>query len=354
MRRLQPVAEQFGCGKLDPGLCFDCGCTTDANRLAPQNILCGSRFMPGISRDSPSYRPARPLSVEEVLTWADNHFSARGQWPTARSGPVLDQPSETWAAIDNALRLGYRGLPIGQSLARLLSTHRAIREARDLSPLCIEIIAEWARAHYARTGCWPDSSSSEPIPEAKADTWLSVANALRDGRRNLPAGLSLDDVTINLRFAPLSISQIRAWADEYSRRHGRWPDRFSGAIEGQSGEDWLTVDRALKRGLRGLPKGSSLRKLLSEKTRLKAYRGKLVQLSLEDVLSWCDSYMASHGTWPTSRSGPVEQAKGHTWKGLDLALRLGRYGLRAGLSLDQLIVIHGRKRGCTIPDSSQT
>jgi hypothetical protein len=62
----------------------------------------------------------RPLTVEQVLAWADAHRARTGRWPSAASGPVLDAPGEHWRAIASALRYGYRGLPYRQSLARLL------------------------------------------------------------------------------------------------------------------------------------------------------------------------------------------------------------------------------------------
>jgi hypothetical protein len=38
---------------------------------------------------------------------------------------VLDAPGETWKGINQALWAGNRGLPGGDSLARLLRRHRA-------------------------------------------------------------------------------------------------------------------------------------------------------------------------------------------------------------------------------------
>jgi hypothetical protein len=41
------------------------------------------------------------------------------------AGQVAGAPGETWRALDVALRQGLRGLPGGDSLARLLRRHRA-------------------------------------------------------------------------------------------------------------------------------------------------------------------------------------------------------------------------------------
>ena len=64
-----------------------------------------------------------PLTVEQVLAWADAHYARTGRWPTAASGPVEGAPGEAWGRINAALYDGYRGHPGGDSLARLLNRH---------------------------------------------------------------------------------------------------------------------------------------------------------------------------------------------------------------------------------------
>jgi hypothetical protein len=79
---------------------------------------------------SPESRRRRPaLTVEQVLAWADAHHARTGDWPTRRTGPVADAPGEKWVNVDQALQGGVRGLPGGDTLARLLDRHR-----RDGSP----------------------------------------------------------------------------------------------------------------------------------------------------------------------------------------------------------------------------
>src|SRR5262249_35706917 len=67
------------------------------------------------------------LDVEQILTWADAHREATGEYPHGRSGPVRDAPGETWNAIHSALAKGLRGLPGGSSLAQLLAECREHR-----------------------------------------------------------------------------------------------------------------------------------------------------------------------------------------------------------------------------------
>jgi hypothetical protein len=71
-----------------------------------------------------------PLTVAEILRWADAHRRRTGAWPGVTSGPVAGAPGETWPALDKALRRGGRGLPGGGSLARLLRRERGLPERR--------------------------------------------------------------------------------------------------------------------------------------------------------------------------------------------------------------------------------
>jgi hypothetical protein len=67
-------------------------------------------------------RKGRPLTVAQILAWADDHEERTGSWPRITSGAVLAPTDESWRAIDIALRQGLRGLPGGGSLPRLLAS----------------------------------------------------------------------------------------------------------------------------------------------------------------------------------------------------------------------------------------
>ena len=49
-----------------------------------------------------------PLTVAQILAWADSHRARTGRWPGAESGHVLDNRNEKWVNINQALRLGLR------------------------------------------------------------------------------------------------------------------------------------------------------------------------------------------------------------------------------------------------------
>jgi hypothetical protein len=62
----------------------------------------------------------------------------------------------------------------------------------------------------------------------------------------------------------LSIHDILAWSAAYHRDTGKWPTNPSGGIAAARFETWAGVDAALRQGLRGLPGGSYLARLLAE------------------------------------------------------------------------------------------
>jgi hypothetical protein len=220
---------------------------------------------------NPNHPP--PLTVPRVLAWADAYHEATGGWPSADSGPVAQAPGETWAAADSALRCGVRGLPGGSSLAKVLAEYRGVRNPRDLPRLLLEDVLAWADEHRRRTGRWPTARSG-PIPGAPlGETWGTVDTALRDGLRGLPGRLSVARLLAwhrgarNPKGLPrLRVAQVLAWADAHRARTGRWPRQQSGPVAGApAGTTWAAIDAALREGLRGLPGGSSLGRLLEQR-----------------------------------------------------------------------------------------
>jgi hypothetical protein len=72
-----------------------------------------------------------PLTMEQILFWAEETARRTGSWPHVRSGPVLGAPGETWKGVNAALRDGRRGLPGGASLALLVRHYRSIKLYHD-------------------------------------------------------------------------------------------------------------------------------------------------------------------------------------------------------------------------------
>jgi hypothetical protein len=230
--------------------------------LTVARLLAQHRAVP-----HPGERP--PLTVAQILAWADAHRARTGRWPRRDSGPVAGAPGEDWANIRQALEKGLRRLPGGQTLAQLLAQHRGVPKP-GRPPLTEEQVVAWARAHHAATGCWPNAASG-PVADAPGENWRALNTALQGGGRGLPGGSSLARLLARYRghrpgaqAAPLTVGQILAWADRHFRRTGRWPTYRSGPVAGAPGEKWRAINQVLERGHRGLPRCGSLARLLRE------------------------------------------------------------------------------------------
>jgi len=211
------------------------------------------------------------LTVKQILQWADAHHQKTGRWPKSSSGKVLGASGETWANVHGSLSRGHRGLPGGSTLAQLLAAKRGIRNHLDLPALNIQQILKWADSHHRKTGKWPKRNTGDVLG-TPSEKWMSIENALRRGQRGLPAGSSLAQLLAEKRGArnnysvpDLTIRQILKWAHTHHRKTGQWPNRNSGDVLGAPGEKWANIDAVISQGLRGLPGGSSLAKLLAEK-----------------------------------------------------------------------------------------
>lgn len=304
----------------------------------------------------------RELSVPQLLRWADAHFDREGAWPNVDSGRVYEATDEKWPNIDGNLRRGDRGLPGGWSLAQMLDEFRGLRNRAALPPHSVELILGWADVHHERTGQWPVFGSG-PIPNASGESWAAVNACLVLGGRGMPCGSSLAQLLKRERsvpsnagrkkalgsgpnagawsrvaakrrmearaaasreqielcregrniqaLPPFTLDQILGWADSYHLRHGAWPKRYAGLIEGTAGETWVAVNIALSRGLRGLRAGSSLAQLLAE--RRGVHPGRFRRFTEQEVLALADAHHERSGTWPTVLSGPIPELTDVTW-----------------------------------------
>lgn len=290
--------------------------------------------MQDFARRLAAARPRPALTEELILSWVDAHQAATGAWPTAAAGTVQAAPDESWGALDQALRSGMRGLTQGNSLARLLDERRGIPNRltpKDLEP---GRILELAAEHRTRTGDWPTRSSG--VVSGTELTWSAIDQALIHGRHGLPGGSSLakllQDMTgrRNVRdLPPLTDAQVAEWADAFHTKHGRWPTRKDGQIEGtDEGETWARVAAAVEQGLRSLEPRTSLASFCAEICGAPTPGTVRRPLGVIGILIAAASYHQTHGVWPTPDSAdPDLEGRGESWKRIDRALREGARGL---------------------------
>lgn len=241
-----------------------------------------------------------------------------------------------------------RDAPIRRRRAKRLRARRRL-------DLRVRQILAWADAFHRRTGSWPTLDSGV-IRESDGDTWHTVQSALEKGSRGLTGGSSLARLLAkygrkrNPKDLPrLTKKLILRWADRHYRRTGDWPTMHSGTIAEAPEEKWYNVDMALKQGLRGLPGGSTLLRLLAKGRGVRNPQ-RLPRLSIAQILAWADAFHRRTGRWPHRKSGPIDKSKGETWSAIETALRKGCRGFPGGSSLARFLAKHrGARNNLDLP-----
>jgi len=289
------------------------------------------------------------LTEAHLLRWADRYHEKYGRYPHCNDGPIEWAVTETWAGVDKALDTGFRGLPGGSSLAKLLEKYRNKRNLSTLPHLSLEQILEWMDEHHDRTGEWPTVESGE-VRTCPSEQWSAINSALGNGMRGLPGRSSLVHVAIQYRgrkdlqdFAPLTKNQIADWIEKHAARHGHYPTSNMGAVDDVPGERWSAINNSLRLGQRTLTGGQSLDKLKQEliaegklSPLRRRSRAEIARLQIDQIAAWIQEYTASHGEYPHKRSGAIENTLGETWEKIDSCLISGNRGLPGRSSLAQL------------------
>lgn len=308
----------------------------------------------GASRKASARDAASPISrltVKQVLYWADLHEQRTGSWPTRQSRGVYDAPDESWDQLDAALQSGRRGLRGRSSLAWILYKHREVLWYHRYVPITLSRILRWADEHHRRTGSWPRVSSGR-ARGSPGLTWRVIDHALGAGQRGLRGDTTLARMlearrgVRNMQNLPkLTQKQILTWADRHRENTDQWPTHHSGSVIGEPDEWWRNVDNALRYGLRGMPGGSSVVRLLAGKRGHRNMHG-LPALSEARILKWADAHFRRTGRWPTTLSGIVAGSRNpvDTWNQIDGALTKGWRDLPGGSSLALLLAANRDKR----------
>ena len=241
----------------------------------------------------------------------------------------------TWVAINLCLKRGNRGLPGGSSLAQLRQEY--ITGIETL--LTEEIIVKAMKDYHEEHGKYPSQLSGDASKYAGFKiTWKAINSCLRQGNRSLPGGSSLAQLRkeyITGKETPLIEDLIVKAMKDYHEEHGKYP------VANRSGDaskyigfkiTWTAINTCLKKGLRGLPKGSSLAQLRKE------YITGEKPLTEDFIVKAIKSYYEEHGKYPSCESGDASKYIGFkiTWSAIDTCLREGLRGLPGGSTLAQL------------------
>ncbi len=134
----------------------------------------------------------------------------------------------------------------------------------------------------------------------------------------------------------LPVELILAWADQHYARTGDWPRADSGAIPESPGDTWSKIELALRQEGRGLSGKNSLARLLADHWG-KRHPADLPHFTIEQICAWADAHHAATGQWPTKNTGPVVDAPGMTWRGIQSVLYQGNRGLPDGATLSRVL-----------------
>jgi hypothetical protein len=299
-----------------------------------------------------------PLTIDLILKWIELYYKEYGEYPNKNSGIIkfADEKYKgiTWAHVNTALERGVRGLPGGSSLPKLLEEKFNVKNIQNLPSLSMELIEEWIKLFHAKHNRYPnrnDGIIEFATGKHKGTTWAHVNTALERGVRGLPGGSSLPKLleekfnVKNIKNLPnLSYKEIEGWIKFHYDKYGKYPNKNSGIIEFATGKHkgttWAHVNTALSEGIRGLPKGSSLPKLLEEKFGVQNHMN-LPNLSYEEIEEWIKFHYDKYGKYPNKNSGIIEFAKGVyegiTWSQVNTALLEGLRGLKKDSSLKRFI-----------------
>jgi hypothetical protein len=286
------------------------------------------------------------LTEEFILDRIRDHKKLTGKFPTTSSLSVAGgYEGDTWNGYSLALSQGFRGLPGGSSLAKLLAKHFDHATNMTKVDLTEEFILERATEHFRIFSRWPRGSDGDVIGGHPGDTWSGYHSALSKGHRGLRGGTSLGEFLLSKtgyrnhkNKQKLTESFIAEAATKYKDKNGRWPTSKSGDVEfGHPGDTWIGYDGALEKGLRGLPGGSSLARLLDEQTDYVNHKTK-PDLTEEFILNRAAEYLSETGKLPTKHSGSVRNGHpGDTWCGYAASLERGTRGLPGKSTLPKLL-----------------
>jgi hypothetical protein len=205
-----------------------------------------------------------PITPEMVREAIRAFFRQHNRFPKRHDGECPLGPN--WLTLNSyLLKGGYRSLPGGSSLAQEVAV---VRRELGLEPpaLTRDRIQEAIEEYRKTTSAYPTNKTKGPAPGlglawGSLDNWLKrgglgdkttlaeLVREVRTRRGDLPPGHK----------TPLSLGEVHEAIREYARTYGARPTRTTGLPCGV-GITWATLENALKKGMRGLPGGSSLAK----------------------------------------------------------------------------------------------
>lgn len=164
---------------------------------------------------------------------------------------------------------------------------------------------------YKRAGCRCDACTAAfmaYVPHGTLSGYTHHGCRCASCREARNAFNRTTDKSTSLDAPPLTVEQIAAAVEAYRSRHnGKYPNRASTDNVGLGGRTWATVESWLRRH-----EGKTIRTLM----------GAGMQRMHDDDFEWSEDvireaamrFVAEHGGWPTTKSGPSADLAGRTWE----------------------------------------
>lgn len=278
-----------------------------------------------------SWRAAQKLPnlrEDDILSWAYANRDAEGNLPgmaAAITSPAVEQKIRH---LNQTLLFGFRGLTGGMDLPHLYYKHGLISWK---PPITEQFVLTNIIKFFLKHNRLPLPADGA-IEGLKDQEWVHMS---RWGKRYGIGSLRQVYVRYGFRMERLTEDAIIEQAKKFHALHGRLPGAGDGLLPDYIGEDFHSINIALRQGDRGLGGGLSLDKLYIK------HGLKLGELSEEIIIHHALRHFEKHGKLPNQYSGPVEGFPGESWRGWYNSLKEGTRNLGGGLSLEKLYIKHG-------------
>ncbi|MDC0274489.1 hypothetical protein OAK91_07135, partial [Planctomycetaceae bacterium] len=342
--------------------------------------------------------PKKDLALGFIYSKIYEYRNLTGKWPKSNA-PVDSDQNLRWGRLYYQLKIGFEGLPRGINLNALIDAIK-IDKHDKFTPhkLTKAWIKKQSQIFYSVNHEFPNPRKTGYLRYIGRTnlSWESIDLALKFGLRGLNGGSSLVSLFVtkysktnrknsqkdidekpptthskNTSFkssnqssktnsSGLTYGWIAIQASEYYSEHGKWPNAYSGKIDG-SDTTWASIDAALRIGLKGFPGGESLDRLIKPLSLVKGSPSKTQKKSrpkqseLHGVRSTSIQKKQSHtnlneewiihkalehrkvkGFLPDQKSGIV-LGTNEFWYGIHYALLNKKRGLSAGLTLEKFL-----------------
>jgi len=238
----------------------------------------GVRGLPGgstlitIAREMGLVKGKPPLNMPLVKKAISSFYKEHGIHPNGASGDATAYfgYSETWGAVQSALKKGYRGLPGGKTLVEV-AIQMGLHQKRE--PLTKAILRRAIHKFYDEHGFPPTAESGDATAYFGYQVmWRTIDSCIRYGNRGLSKGGSLAQVVRDMKLRlvkpPLSEEIVGQAISSFRSDHGKIPHEKSGDATAYFGypETWSAVGSCCRLGLRGLPGGTTLAKMAKRRS----------------------------------------------------------------------------------------